>query len=313
MDWIEVRVHTSAEAVESVSFYLQEQGVEGVVIEDAEVLSRDWDTQYGKIIALEQSDYPAVGAVIKAYVPVDEEAALLQMKLAAYLDKLPSFGLDPGAKQITMHKIEKQDWAESWKAYYRPIQVTERMAIKPVWEAYQRRTEDEIVIELDPGLAFGTGDHATTRQCLRLLEQYVKPGDRVIDVGCGSGILSIAAAKLQAAHTIAVDLDPEAVRQTKQQLKLNGVSDEQVTVALSDGLRGISEQAEIIVANILAEILVPVITDIPRVLMPSGVFIAAGIIEPKKTDVIQACERVGLQLLSTYQEGDWVAITAKKW
>lgn len=312
LDWTEIQIHTSQEAVEAVSHYLHECGLEGVAIEDPEVLKRDWDTQYGKIMALEPVDYPSQGAVIKAFLPAEEDAQSIIQKIEAYLASLPSFGLDPGLKKITTKLLKHADWAERWKQSYQLIHATERITIKPVWENYEKQKQHEIVIELDPGLAFGTGNHITTLQCLALLEQYLTPGDRVIDVGCGSGILSIAASKLGAENVLAIDLDPEAVRETEKHSRLNQTT-ETIQVKNNDGLHQVTQQANIIVANLLAEIIIPLIEHLPRVILPHGFFIAAGILAEKADNVVQALEQVGLQVMETRHEGDWVAILSKKW
>ena len=183
----------------------------------------------------------------------------------------PSFrtsGLDPGPAEVSCRIVSEESWEHAWKKYYKPVRVTERLIVCPVWEKADPG-QGGTVIRLDPGMAFGTGTHATTQMCLRLLEKHLRPGDRVIDVGCGSGILSIAAAKLGAGSVLAVDLDEVAVRKTRENAGLNGVQD-RVSVRTGDLLEGVTEEADLILANLLAPIILRLARDLCRVLRPGG-------------------------------------------
>lgn len=310
---MEIRIETSGEAVEAVTYFLEKCGLQGVAIYDAEVLERDWDLQYGKMVELDDADYPEQGVIISAYLPVEVEVQPIIDQIGDFLKKLPSFGLDPGVQKVSTRLIQREDWAEKWKDFFRPTHVTERIFIKPVWEPLPTNFTKHLVIELDPGLAFGTGTHPTTQQSLKLLEKYLDPGKHVIDVGCGSGILSIAAEKLGADRVLAIDIDPEAIRETKKHISLNQLDLSVIKVVSGDGLQFVSQTSDLVVANLLAELHLSLINDLPRVLRPGGIFIAAGIIEEKAEPVQEACEMIGLKLLEVQHQANWVAIAAKKW
>jgi ribosomal protein L11 methyltransferase len=312
MKWSEISIHTTAEAVEAVSNLLYEMGANGVVIEDPEVLHRDWDTPFGEIYQLSPDDFPDEGVFVKAYLPMDSSQLVDVLdELKEQLSHLTDYGLDIGKGTIAVNDVHEDEWAHAWKKYYKPVNVSERMTIKPVWEAYEPKRPDEIIIEMDPGMAFGTGTHPTTILCLRALEKYLQPGDRVYDVGTGTAILSIAAVKLGADHVLAMDLDEVAVRSAEANIELNGVH-ERITVRQNNLLDGVDEQVDMVVANILAEVIVRFTDDVYRVLKPGGVFIASGIIAAREADVKAAMEASGLELVETIFIDDWVAIVAKK-
>lgn len=312
MKWSEISIHTTAEAVDAVSNLFYEMGANGVVIEDPEVLHRDWDTPFGEIYQLSPDDFPAEGVFVKAYLAAESSSlGELLEELKQQLDQLTGYGLDIGKGTIAVNDVQEDEWAHAWKKYYKPVHVSERMTIKPVWEEYQPKRADEVIIEMDPGMAFGTGTHPTTILCLRALEKYMQPGDRIYDVGTGTAILSIAAVKLGAEHVLAMDLDEVAVRSAQANTELNGV-DEKITVRQNNLLEGIEETVDLVVANILAEIIVRFTDDVYRVLKEDGTFIASGIIEAKAEEVKKAMEASGLAIVETIFIDDWVAIIAKK-
>ncbi|MFD2369731.1 50S ribosomal protein L11 methyltransferase [Brevibacillus sp. GCM10020057] len=312
MKWSEISIHTTAEATEAVSSILYEMGANGVVIEDPEVLYREWDTPFGEIYQLSPDDFPDEGVFVKAYLPVDSSELFdVVEELKEQLAQLTEYGLDIGGATIAVNDVHEDEWAHAWKKYYKPVHVTDRMTIKPVWEEYEPRHPEEIIIEMDPGMAFGTGTHPTTILCLRAVEKYLVKGDRVYDVGTGTAILSIAAAKLGAEHVLAMDLDEVAVRSAQTNTELNGVS-EKITVRQNNLLDGIEEPVEVVVANILAEVIVRFTDDVYRVLKPQGVFIASGIIQAREADVKKALADSGLEVVETIMIDDWVAIVSKK-
>lgn len=312
MKWSEISIHTTAEATEAVSSILYEMGANGVVIEDPEVLHREWDTPFGEIYQLSPDDFPAEGVFVKAYLPVDSSELFdVVEELKEQLAQLTEYGLDIGKALIAVNDVHEDEWAHAWKKYYKPVHVTDRMTIKPVWEEYEPRHPDEIIIEMDPGMAFGTGTHPTTILCLRAVEKYVDKGDRVYDVGTGTAILSIAAVKLGAEHVLAMDLDEVAVRSAQANTELNGVH-EKITVRQNNLLDGVEEPVEVVVANILAEVIVRFTDDVYRVLKPEGVFIASGIIQAREADVKKALADSGLVVVETIMIDDWVAIVSKK-
>ncbi len=312
MKWSEISIHTTAEAVDAVSNIMYEMGANGVVIEDPEVLYRNWDTPFGEIYQLSPDDFPTEGVFVKAYLPADSASlgSLLE-ELKEQLLVLTSYGLDVGKGTVAVNDVHEDEWAHAWKKYYKPVYVSDRITIKPVWEEYTPKSSEEIIIEMDPGMAFGTGTHPTTILCLRALEKYLQPGDRVYDVGTGTAILSIAAVKLGASHVLAMDLDDVAVRSAQANTELNQVS-ERILVKQNNLLDGIDEQVEVVVANILAEVIVRFTDDVYRVLKPGGVFISSGIISAREADVKAALAKSGLDVIETVTIDDWVAIVAKK-
>lgn len=312
MKWSEISIHTTAEATEAVSSILYEMGANGVVIEDPEVLYREWDTPFGEIYQLSPDDFPAEGVFVKAYLPVDSSELFdVVEELKEQLAQLTEYGLDIGKANIAVNDVHEDEWAHAWKKYYKPVYVTDRMTIKPVWEEYEPRHDKEIIIEMDPGMAFGTGTHPTTILCLRAVEKYVDEGDRLYDVGTGTAILSIAAIKLGAEHVLAMDLDEVAVRSAQANTELNGVH-EKITVRQNNLLDGVEEPVDVVVANILAEVIVRFTDDVYRVLKPEGVFIASGIIQEREADVKKALADSGLVVVETIMIDDWVAIVSKK-
>lgn len=311
MNWVEVCVHTSREALEAVSYRLLEMGADGVSIEDPEVLQREWNSPFGEIPALSMEDYPPEGVRVKCYIPETSDVTGFVRRAESLIKEIGEYGLDPGPARVTMRIVPEESWAEAWKAYYKPVRVSRHMIVKPVWESYEPANADEVIIELDPGMAFGTGTHPTTTLCLRLLERYVPRQGSVIDVGCGSGILSVAAAKLGAKTVWAFDLDEVAVTSAEINVRLNGVQD-RVRVSQGDLLRGVTGQVNLVVANILAEIIVRMLPDVPRVLKDGGHLIVSGVIDEKETFVSTEMEKRGLQIVESVRDGDWVAIVAKK-
>lgn len=311
MKWTEIAVHTTHEAQEAVANLLHEAGAGGVVIEDPLVLSREGDPTYGEIVALDPAAYPAEGVVVKAYLPPSPHLPETVKAIEAAVRGLAQYGLDPGPARVTLAEVDEEDWSAAWKKYYKPIRVTERLTIRPVWEPYTPAHPDERVIVLDPGMAFGTGTHPTTVLCLRALEKAVRPGDAVIDVGCGSGVLAIAAAKLGADKVLALDLDPVAVKAARQNVALNKLGD-RVTVRENNLLDGVTDAADVIVANILAEVIVRLAGDAVAHLKPGGTFIASGIIRSKAPAVLEAIQSSGLSIVETVSEDDWLAVVAKK-
>jgi ribosomal protein L11 methyltransferase len=309
MQWAEVQVLTTSEATEAVSAILERYGANGVLIEDSGDLTRQFVDRYGEIYGLNPADYPESGVRVKAYVPLDVWREEWACQIEEEVKGLRELKLDPGAAAVTVRIADEEEWANEWKKYYHPVRVTDRLTIKPTWEEYEPRA-DEIVIELDPGMAFGTGTHPTTMLCLRTLENVIMPGDTVVDVGCGTGILSIACAKMQAKRVLALDLDPVAVQVAQENIERNGVQGT-VTVRANDLLKGVEDRFDVVVANILAEIILLMIADAKRVLKPSGTFITSGIIKDKADLVRKELSAHGFYVVDTFMEEDWVALVAK--
>ncbi|MCM2980706.1 50S ribosomal protein L11 methyltransferase [Niallia circulans] len=311
MKWSEITIHTTNEAIEPISNILHEAGASGVVIEDPFELIKEREDQFGEIYQLNPDDYPEEGVLVKAYLPINSFLGETVEAIKENINNLVLFNIDIGLNKVSIMEVNEEEWATAWKKYYHPVKISEKFTIVPTWEDYTPVHTDELIIELDPGMAFGTGTHPTTVLCIQALERIVKKDDVVIDVGTGSGVLSIAAAMLGAKSVLALDLDEVAVRSAKLNIKLNKVH-EKTSVRQNNLLSGIEEQAEVIVANILAEVIVRFTDDVYRLLQKDGFFIASGIILQKKEEVKDAIIASGLEIIETVQMEDWVSITAQK-
>ncbi|MED4037996.1 50S ribosomal protein L11 methyltransferase [Niallia taxi] len=311
MKWSEITIHTTNEAIEPISNILHEAGASGVVIEDPFELIKEREDRFGEIYQLNPDDYPQEGVLVKAYLPINSFLGETVEEIKEAINNLILFNIDIGLNKVTIMEVNEEEWATAWKKYYHPVKISEKFTIVPTWEEYTPVNSDELIIELDPGMAFGTGTHPTTVLCIQALERIVKKGDTVIDVGTGSGVLSIAASMLQAKSVLALDLDEVAVQSAKLNLKLNKVH-ETATVQQNNLLDGITQESDVIVANILAEVIVRFTDDVYRLLKEDGYFIASGIILQKKEEVKAAILASGLEIVETVQMEDWISITAKK-
>jgi ribosomal protein L11 methyltransferase len=309
--WTELSILTTNEAVEAVSNIFHEAGASGVVIEDSVELSKDREDQYGEIYALNEKDFPEQGVIVKAYLPASSFLAetIEEVKLA--IENLKNFDINVGDNILTTCEVNEEDWATAWKQYYHPVKISERFTIVPTWEEYERKSNDELIIELDPGMAFGTGTHPTTVMCLQALEKVVQKNDTVIDVGTGSGVLSIAAGLLGAKKVHALDLDPVAVKSAKENVALNKVGDV-VEVYEGNLLDTVKEPADVVVANILAEIIMSFTDDAYSTVKPGGKYITSGIIGTKREDVEKALVKSGFTIEEVLMMEDWVSIIASK-
>ncbi|UOE95642.1 50S ribosomal protein L11 methyltransferase [Alkalihalobacillus sp. LMS39] len=311
MKWSEFSIHTTQEAVEPVCNILHEAGASGVVIEDPQDLVKEWGVNLGEIYQLSPDDYPEEGVIVKAYFPVNSFLAETIEETKEAINGLLLYDIDLGFNKVVLHEVEEEDWATAWKKYYKPVKVSNSITIIPTWEEYTPVREDECIIELDPGMAFGTGTHPTTVLCIQALEKWMKKEDTVIDVGTGSGVLSIAAAKLGAKSVLALDLDDVAVKSAQTNIELNQVQDI-VSVKQNNLIEGIHETKDVIVANILAEIIVRFVEDAAKVLKQDGIFITSGIIQRKKQEVKDALIAHQFTIEEIIEMEDWVAIIAKK-
>ncbi|WP_409301769.1 50S ribosomal protein L11 methyltransferase [Peribacillus sp. SCS-155] len=311
MKWSEIAIHTTNEAIEPVSNILHEAGASGVVIEDPQELIKERENVFGEIYHLNPADYPDEGVIVKAYLPVNSFLGETVDAIKESINNLLLFDIDLGRNAISISEVNEEEWATAWKKYYNPVKISEKFTIVPTWEDYTPVSSDELIIELDPGMAFGTGTHPTTVMCIQALERTVEPGQHVVDVGTGSGVLSIAAALLNAEKVTALDLDQVAVASAKINVKLNKVQD-RVAVSQNNLLDGVSEAADVVVANILAEVIIRFTDDVADVVKPGGYFIASGIIQPKKQEVKNAIIESGFTIEETITMEDWVALICKK-
>ncbi|MFZ7130725.1 MAG: 50S ribosomal protein L11 methyltransferase [Eubacteriales bacterium] len=310
MIWTEVQIKTTPEAEEAVSNIFYEVGVEGVVIEspnDILIMKNSkvkWDYIDEDFIEMDPQT-----CIVKGYLNETENSKEMIMNILDRIKELPACGLNPGECELTITEVNQEDWANSWKKYYKPLKVGNHFVIKPTWESYYKNIED-IVIEIDPGMAFGSGLHETTQLCIGNLEQYVKTGDTVIDIGCGSGILALAAGKLQCKKVVGVDLDSMAVKVARENIEKNNLQSI-IEVREGDLLDVIHEKADVIIANIFAEVIINLTTQIKPYLKVGGIFISSGIIINKIDDVVQCVVDNGFEIIEVEQLGEWVSVVAR--
>ena len=312
MKWTEVLIKVDPQAVEAVTDILYGLGAQGVAIDepvDVERLREDelyWDYIDEKLLENDTEE-----TKIMAYF--SEEETNLPEKIAAIKEKirnLTEFGLSIGSGTVELSNVNQEDWESAWKQYFKPVHVTDRIVVKPEWEEYSPQ-EGEIVIEIDPGMAFGTGTHETTSMCINQIEKNLKAGDRVIDIGSGSGILSMAAVLLGAEKATGVDLDPVAVRVALENVELNNLQDkiEILHGNLTDVIR---EKADIVVANIMADIILILLEDVREFIKDDGLFISSGIIQEKRAAVEARLLEKNFSIVEVETKGEWCAITAQK-
>ncbi|MGM0897120.1 MAG: 50S ribosomal protein L11 methyltransferase [Bacillota bacterium] len=311
MKWSELSIHTTNEAIESISNILHEAGASGVVIEDSEDFTKVREDVFGEIYSLDADDFPAEGVILKAYLPVNSFLGETVEGIKLAINSLADFNINVGRNVLTISEVDEEDWATSWKKYYHPVKISKRFTIVPTWENYHPVSSDELIIELDPGMAFGTGTHPTTVMSLQALEKHVQPGKSVIDVGTGSGVLAIGAALLEAKSVRALDLDEIAVKAAGLNVELNKVQN-RVDVFHGNLLEAIDDPADVVVANILAEIIMSFTDDAYQAVKPGGIYITSGIIAQKKNDVKEALEASGFVIEDIMMMEDWVTIISKK-
>lgn len=310
MKWYEVCVHTSNEANEAVSNVLHGFTSGGVTIEDPLDITKEHQTTFGEIYDLNQDDYPKEGIFIKTYLSEDPRRNGTLAEINQAIHNLKNHQLEIGKGDVTVREVDEEDWATAWKKFYKPVKISENVMIKPTWETLDSTT-DSLVIDIDPGMAFGTGTHPTTVLCVQALERYVKQGDLVIDVGCGSGILSIASGLLGAKNVMAYDLDDVAISSTNYNASLNGL-ETTIHAQQNNLLDGINETVDVIVSNILAEIIVTFVDDAWECLNQEGYFITSGIISEKNEMVVSKLKESGFNIISSHEQNDWVVIVAQK-
>ncbi len=309
--WLEVSVKVNHEAEEVTAEILREAGARnGVAIEDPvlyETLRNSLPFELCDPLP-ENTDFSVV--TITAYYPEDTELTerlqKIEAELAAVEKRIGKFRFGPAL----FRHVTEEDWSDEWKQYFHVTRVGKHIVIKPSWEDYEPEPED-VVLELDPGMAFGTGTHPTTVLVLEALEKMIRPDTTVFDVGTGSGILAMTAAKLGAKNVKAVDIDGVAVRTAKENIEKAGMQD-RIEVRQGDLLHGTEGKADVIVANILADIIIMLLPDIPGKLKEGGLFFASGIIEDYQQDVTEAAEKAGLRVKETTRIKDWVGLLMEK-
>lgn len=310
MAWYEISIKTSIMSIDAVSNLFYSQGAKGVQITNPKDPDMDgnssglWDFFDPQNIELDFE-----GALVTAYLDQDDILATVKI-LKDKVTGLQEFGLDPGLAEIDYKIVYQEDWENEWKKYFKPFRLGNKMVVKPSWESFEV-SEGDIVIEIDPGNAFGSGTHETTSLCIEMIEKYIDESYTIIDVGCGSGILSIAAGLLGAKSVIGVDIDPVAVKTAIENVKLNHLED-RTDIRQGDLISVITEKSEMVVANIIAEVIIELVDDIDKVLKPQALFISSGIILSKVDAVRKKLENTGFKIVEIIEKGEWAVVVSRK-
>ena len=307
MDWIEISITTNTQGADIVSEALMRAGAKGTqIIDRADVPDSSKPSGYWELADPAMIERMPEHVVVKAWFQDERQIA----RLAEDIAQLPAMaGFDLGGLALSSSEVAEKDWAEYWKRFYKPFRIGSRLVVRPSWEDYSPEPGDA-VIDLDPGLAFGTGTHETTALCAELIERHYT-GGRVLDVGTGSGILAIAAARLGADSVLAIDIDPLAVRTAQENVDKNGLG-ERVSVRRGDLLEGIDGVYDFAVANILADVIIMLAGPLRQALKAGGIFVCSGIIKDREEDVRAALAEYGYEIADTRHRGEWVAFAARR-
>ena len=309
-NWIEITIHTTNEASEIVESILLDYGSTGVAIEDPTTLEENLHDDFGTIVELSPTDFPDVGVIVKGYI---NELNFDDETFTRFKGELEQLGQNINIGEffkIETTTIKDSDWENSWKDYFDILNIGEKFVIVPTWRKYENE-ENKYVINIDPGMAFGTGGHETTSLCIKNLEKYVKPHDDIIDVGCGSGILSIAASYLTDGEIKAVDLDKLAVDVSRENFALNNLEN-RIAVEEASLLTKETKKYNVIVANILAHIIELMLDDAYKLLEDGGYYITSGIIKDKKDELLEKMLERGFKLVEETSDNEWYSFVVTK-
>lgn len=316
MKWNRFKLKTKTEAEDIISSTLMEIGIQGIEIEDKVPLTAMEKEQMFVDILPDNGPDDGI-AYISFYLEEEEDKEEVLAAVRRELEELRSF-IDIGEGSIEESKTEDVDWVNNWKKYFHQFYVDDVLII-PSWEEVKPEDEDKMIIHIDPGTAFGTGMHETTQLCIRAIRKYVTEGAEVLDVGCGSGILGMLALKFGAGHSLGTDLDPCAIDATHENMQVNGIRKDQYKVMIGNIIDDTTvqdavgyEKYDIVAANILAEVLVPLTPVILHQLKPGGIYITSGIIDDKETKVVETVKAAGLEVLEVNHQGEWVSVVARK-
>lgn len=316
MKWNQFRLKTTTEAEDIVSSMLADLGIEGVQIEDKVPLTQSDKEQMFVDILPDIPEDDGV-AYLTFYLDPEVDAGAMLFQVRNELEEMRSY-VDVGECTIEESETEDLDWVNNWKKYFHQFYIDDILVI-PSWEQVEPKDSDKMVIHIDPGTAFGTGMHETTQLCIRQLKKYVKPGMEILDVGCGSGILGMLALKFGAGHSVGTDLDPCAIDATHENMEVNGIAKDQYEVMIGNIIddQAVQDQVgyekyDIVAANILADVLVPLTPVVLNHMKSGAVYITSGIIEEKEETVVEAVKAAGLEVLEVHHQGEWVSVTARK-
>ena len=316
MKWNQFRLKTTTEAEDIVSSMLMDLGIQGVQIEDKVPLTEQ-DKEQMFVDILPQIPADDGVAYLTFYLEEEEDPEAVLERIHRELEEMRSY-VDVGECTIEESQTEDVDWVNNWKKYFHQFSIDDILVI-PSWEQVEAKDSDKMVIHIYPGTAFGTGMHETTQLCIRQLRKYVKPGAQILDVGCGSGILGMLALNFGAAHSVGTDLDPCAIDATHENMKANGIREDQYEVMIGNIIddkevqdKAGYEKYDIVAANILADVLVPLTPVILHQLKKGGIYITSGIIDDKEETVTEAVRAAGMEVLEVHHQGEWVSVTARK-
>lgn len=316
MKWNQFRLKTTTEAEDIVSSMLADLGIEGVQIEDKIPLTQS-DKEHMFVDILPDMPEDDGCAYLTFYLDEEVDKHEMLLKVRQELEEMRSY-LNVGDCTIEESQTEDVDWVNNWKQYFHQFYIDDILVI-PSWENVEAKDSDKMVIHIDPGTAFGTGMHETTQLCIRQLKKYVTEDTEILDVGCGSGILGMLALKFGAKHSVGTDMDPCAIDATYENMDNNGISRDQYEVMIGNIIDDKEvqdkvgyEKYDIVAANILADVLVPLTPVIIHQLKKGGIYITSGIIEDKEEVVVEAVKKAGLEVLEVNHQGEWVSVTARK-
>lgn len=318
MKWLEIRVETTDAGLDAVCAAMNGAGIDGLSIEESR--SAAAAQLEASVPFWDYADMEHIGAdvpCVKGYVSDQPESAAVVDAVRAAVERLQALDTDAemGSLSVTVRTVDEEDWANNWKQYYKPLPVGERLLVLPSWEP--ELETDRLVLKLDPGMAFGTGAHHTTRMCLELLESVVHDGDTVLDLGCGSGILSIAALLLGAKAAVAVDIDPIVSTIVPENAARNGMDDARIALHIgnvtADGAlqAAVAGQYPVVVANIVADVILALTPFARRCVQRGGVFIVSGVIDDRVDEVTRALAENGFAVERALRADDWNAILAR--
>ena len=316
MKWNIFRLRTTTQAEDIVSSILMDLGIQGIEIEDKIPLTaREKEQMFVDIMPEGEADDGI--AYVSFYLEEDQDKEEMLASVRNELEEMRTF-MEMGDLEIEESQTEDVDWVNNWKKYFHQFTVDDVLII-PSWEDVEPKDKDKMIIHIDPGTAFGTGMHETTQLCIRQIKKYMTPGAQVLDVGCGSGILGMLALKFGAGHSLGTDLDPCAIDATHENMEANGIEASQYEVMIGNLIddKEVQDKVgydkyDIVAANILADVLVPMPPGVVPAMKPGGIYITSGIIEEKESVVTDAVKKAGLEVLEVNHQGEWVSVTARK-
>ncbi|MBQ8507526.1 MAG: 50S ribosomal protein L11 methyltransferase [Clostridia bacterium] len=313
MDWMEVTVLTTTAGADMISQILMDAGSSGTMIEDKNDVALNQRPE-GQWDIIDEAIARRIGDDVKVtgYYEVDAGLADRVRMIEGEVRRIKGMdlGFDAGKLEVLSKTFAEEEWAETWKKAFKPFRLGSHMVIKPGWCECEIREGDK-VIEIDPGMAFGTGTHETTGMCVELVEKYITPGVTAIDVGTGTGILAIAAAHMGAKDVLAIDIDRVAVRVAEENAKINGFGG-LIRCKAGDLLENVDEQADVVIANIIADVIIMMAAPVRKHIKEGGRFICSGISSERKQDVLDELDRAGYTVLDVYERGGWCAIACDK-